>query len=81
MNTGDALQKPPPGANRLPALSLAALLALGIYSAYLSAYLWLVPSALLAASLILYLFLPSCRARARLTQLSVSFTKYDRFKE
>ena len=71
MNTGDALQKPPPGANRLPALSLAALLALGIYSAYLSAYLWLVPSSLLAASLILYLFFQSSRLRKFLAQLSV----------
>lgn len=71
MNPDEAVYKPSPGRNRLPALSLAALLALGIYSAHLSGYLWVVPSVLLAASVILYLFLRSPGLRAYLVQLSV----------
>ena len=71
MNPDEAVDRPSPGRNRLPALTLAALLALGIYSAHLSGYLWLVPSILLAASVIFRLFLQSSRLRKFLTQLSV----------
>jgi len=71
LNPGEGADSLSAGGNRLPALSLAALIALGIYSAYLCAWLWLVPSSLLAASLILYLCFKSARFKNLLFQLSV----------